>query len=87
MTAAAVLWPMKDKVATVTVRWQLLLRRFFLVCATHLPLSLRRLTRWTKLKLIAAGTLSEKENVVPTEAFLFALIRASLLPSRQVERD
>ena len=79
------LWPMKDNVPAVTVRWQVRLRRFFLVCPTHLPLTLRRLTRWAKLKLITAGTFSEKEKVVPTGAFFFALICASLRPKRQVE--
>ena len=79
------LWPMNDKVPAATVRLQPGLRRFFLVCATHLPLILRPLTRWAKLKLIAAGTFSEKENVVPTGAFFFALICASLRPKRHVE--
>src|SRR5438309_4995747 len=81
------LWPVKYKLPAVKGRWQTGLRRFFLVCARHLPLTSWPLTRWVKLKLITAGTLSEKENVVPTWTFFLALIRASFLPKRQVERD
>jgi hypothetical protein len=85
LTLFVPLRPVKDKAPAVTVRLQAGLRRFFLLCATHLPLTLRR-TSWVKLKLIAACSFSEKENVVPTGGFFFfALICASLLPSRQME--
>jgi hypothetical protein len=69
------------------VRLQEGLWRLFLVCATHLPLTLRPASFWVNAKLTLACSLRVKENVVPTGDFFFLLICASLLPSLQVEWD
>ena len=80
-------WPVKDSVPRVTVRLQEGLLRFFLVWATHLPLTLRPPTCWVKAKLTRACSLRMKEKVVPTGGFFLREKAASLLPSLQVELD
>src|ERR1700678_231463 len=85
-TSSVPLWPAKESVPAVTVCPQAGLRRFFSLCATHLPLTLRPLTRWVKLKVTVACSLSENEKVVPVGVFA-ALMRASRLPSRHLVVD
>ena len=81
------LWPAKESVPRVTVRLHEGLWRFFLVWATHLPLTLRPPTCWVNAKLMRACSLKLKEKVVPTGGFFLREKVASLLPSLQVEWD
>src|SRR5580704_16381286 len=80
------LWPAKESVPATAVRLQAAIRRFFSVCATHVPPTLRPPMRWVKLKVTVACSLSENQKVVPVGVFA-RLTRASRLPSRHLVVD
>src|SRR5277367_5742987 len=81
-------WPAKESVPRVTVRLQARWWRFFFVCTTHLPLTLRPPTLWVNDKLTLAAWLSVKENVVPTGGrFALRAKLASRVPSRHLWLD
>jgi hypothetical protein len=87
-TLLVALWPVKLSVPAVTVYPHTLRAALLWVLARHLLSTLRPLRRWVKLNVTTAGSLSEKEKVVPTGGFLGRrMIRASLLPPRQTRFD
>jgi hypothetical protein len=59
-------WPVKDMVASVTIRLQDGRRRLARVRGAHPCPTFRPLSERVKLKVTTACSLSENENVVPT---------------------
>jgi hypothetical protein len=61
--------PETGSVPSVTLRWQDGALRFWLVCLTHLPFTVRPRTERAKVTVTRAATLSVNEKIVPTGRF------------------